>query len=100
MTDRPATVTPATAAKSLGHSRDFVMALIRKGELPATDERSVGSSLPRYRINPADLDHWRESRRYVPAGEPTRAARPRVVVTGLLAYRREKRRRREALVKA
>ena len=55
-------MSPAQAARQLGVGRDFVVALIEAGELPATDEHAPGVSRKRYRIDPDDLVRWRESR--------------------------------------
>lgn len=89
-------ISPAQAAKMLGKNRDSIMALIRAGELSATDERRPGSSIPRYRIDPDDLERWRRSRIVFPqlrTSEPARSA-PRL--RGALARMREVKRRRRA----
>lgn len=92
-------ISPEQAADQLGVSRDFVMAIINAGELPATDERAPGVKRPRYRIDPDDLVRWRESRTVkmaIPA-RPMAVRMPRAV--GVIADERRRqaeRRRRKA----
>lgn len=54
--------TPAQAAKVMGKGREFVISIIKAGELEARDERKPGSTLPRYRIPASAIDAWRRSR--------------------------------------
>lgn len=85
-------ISPDQAAKLIGHDRDFVMSLIRAGELPARDERSPGAKIARYRIDPGALLNWQRSRAIdPPAVSPVHQPKPRMPVletTGLLARRR------------
>lgn len=55
-------ISPAEAAKILGHGRDFIMELAKAGEIQLMDERKPGSKIPRWTISPADLRTWQESR--------------------------------------
>lgn len=59
-------LSPREAARFLGHGRDFVMALIRSGDLPARDERFPGAASPRYLISLSDLLAWRANRFVAP----------------------------------
>ena len=55
-------ISPAEAGRMIGHSREFIVSLIDASELPATDERRPGAKIPRYRIDPADVLRWKQSR--------------------------------------
>jgi hypothetical protein len=92
MADATETFTPDGAGKFLGHSRPFIIKLIRKGELEATDERGPGSTQARYVITRAACLRWRESRRCQPVVETDEANDPlrRGTVTGLMSRLREK----------
>ena len=57
------TYSPQQLAEMTGKGYRAVMALIKAGELPATDERSPGASRPRYRVTERAYNAWRESRR-------------------------------------
>jgi hypothetical protein len=84
-------MSPADAAKAMGKSRKSVLALIRTGELAATDERNPGSDRPRYRITPEAIADWRASRRVQPVEDRPEPVR-RVAAGGVLARMRERRR--------
>ncbi|WP_428938844.1 helix-turn-helix domain-containing protein [Fontivita pretiosa] len=88
-------LTPREAARYLGHSRRFVIDLIRAGELVARDERRPGSKLARFRIRLADLEAWKASRRVPHVTEADRmlASMPRLV--GVLRARRDARQARQ-----
>lgn len=60
--DSPPELTPAEAAKQMGRSRNFVMKLIKAKQLRAYDLASPGSKQGRYRIPPAALEEWKQSR--------------------------------------
>jgi len=52
----PRWLSPPAVGKLLGVKADGIIALIRAGRLPAVDVRRPGSSRPRFRVNPDDLD--------------------------------------------
>ncbi len=84
------TMSPDEAARFLGKSRPTIIALIRAGQLKASDESAPGSKRPFYRVTRDACVRWRESRQVQPSvsePEPLRHG----PVTGLLALRREKR---------
>jgi excisionase family DNA binding protein len=81
-------LSPRQAAKLLDMGRDGVMRLIEKGELLARDLRLPGSGKPRYRIDFAELDRWRDSRVVVSRARPQPLT---VRVPGVLAWRRLRR---------
>ena len=68
----------AAVAKVLGSSRDLVEKLIRKGDLPAVDvSAGFGKSGHRstWRVHPADLDVFLQTRQLHRDPVPTRARR-------------------------
>lgn len=83
-------ISPAQAGKILGKSREPVVALIRVGEIAASDERQPGAKIPRYRIDPVEIGRWQERRAVIPsATEPVAPVRRvRCVASGLLARMR------------
>jgi excisionase family DNA binding protein len=81
-------LSPRQAAQLLGKSRVTVMRLIESGDLRARDERPPGSEKPRYRIDFAELDRWRDSRVVVSRARPQPLT---VRVPGVLARRRMRR---------
>lgn len=90
-------LSPASVARLLGKSRQSVMELIHAGEIEATDESQPGSRIPRYRIDVSALDRWRANRRVKPE-TMLPGKKPRTVeVAGVLARRREARRRKRAM---
>lgn len=99
-------ISPQKAAELLGHDRDFILRLIRAGELPARDERRPGAKIPRYRIDPQSLVDWQRSRIVVPTARPATPSPPAryvtIETTGLLARRRADRlaRQKQAAEKA
>lgn len=72
-------LTPREFARKIRHGTNYVMALIRNGEIEFEDHRRPGASLPRYMIDPEQATKWRESRRRrfkpPPAQDPQRRAR-------------------------
>lgn len=90
----PRDLTPAQAARVMGKSRDFVMALIKAGELEARDEKSPEAERPRYRISPDAIDAWRRRRTASVYVAPKRTAQHVPQLTGVLSERRAARRAR------
>lgn len=94
-------LTPKEAAKVLGHSRNYVMAIINAGELMARDESAPGAKLPRYRITRESLREWQAYRLVVkPSSSAARLkALPRLegVVQKRIEARHKKRQRQAAL---
>jgi hypothetical protein len=67
-TVRDLTVTEIAARKQV--KPHVVLALIRSGELPATNWAAPGSKRPRWRIAPSDLAAFETRRAAVPAQQP------------------------------
>jgi excisionase family DNA binding protein len=87
-------LTPKQVAKELRHSRNFVMDLIESGELAARDERRPGATLPRYRIEPAALDAWKQLRAVVRPSEAAQRLTSMPRLEGVLRKRIAARRAR------
>jgi excisionase family DNA binding protein len=61
-------LTPAQVAEALACSKDLVLDIIHRGELPAVMiSKSARSRKPLYRVAPADLRRFVEARRVQPA---------------------------------
>lgn len=57
-------------AERLGLSEGQILALIRSGDLPASNVTKKGARKPRWRISAADLEAFLNRRRTVPAPKP------------------------------
>lgn len=69
-------LTPPEVARRWRISPEKVIAWIRKGELPAIDVSSrPGVRRPRYRIDPADLGQFEQTRRVLPLAKSQRRNR-------------------------
>ena len=60
-TQKPDDLTPGQVAQLIGHSRPFVLKLIKAHRIAYRDERSPESTLPRYRIPRAAVAAWQAS---------------------------------------
>lgn len=80
-------LTPEQAAKLLGKSRRFVIALIKTGELEARNEKAPGSKQNRFRIPPHAPDAWRETRRVAQLSEREQKLRRLPRMVGILDQR-------------
>jgi hypothetical protein len=54
----PRRISPTEAAKLLGRGKDFIMSLFKAGEIVMADERRPGAKIPRWTIDPRDLEDW------------------------------------------
>lgn len=89
-------LTPAQVAQVYGHSREFWVKLIASGELVAYDERRPGALVPRWMIDPVDVEAWRERRRYrIPQEQPGQTVTVKQT-KGFSARMREARQRKRA----
>jgi hypothetical protein len=93
-------LTPSEAAKKLGKSYRFVIAIIKAGELEARDEKSPKSKLPRYRIPPHALTQWQLGRTVRPLSERERRVRSLPRMAGVLSARRASKQARQQNVSA
>lgn len=59
-------LTPKIIAEQLGTNAEIVISWIHAGQLGATDVSAAGSKRPTWRIDPADLAAFLESRRAKP----------------------------------
>lgn len=90
-------LTPIECAKAFGHTREFWVKLIVSGELSAVDERRPGAQVPRWKIDPVDVEAWRERRRYrLPQANPEPIATVKQT-KGFSARMREERQRKRAV---
>jgi hypothetical protein len=62
-------LTPQQFATLIGKSRLYVIEQIRIGTIKARDERSRRSTLPRFRIDPAEVEAWKMRTEFVPSGD-------------------------------
>ena len=87
-------LTPEQFGKLIGHSRDFVRALIAAGEIVARDERRPGAKVARWKIDALEAERWRERRSHRPdAAQPATMPAPQHGARGfgLVARRRTRR---------
>lgn len=89
--DGPRMLTPPEVARELRVAYEKVIGWIRSGELPATNVASGTSTLPRYRVDRADLRAFELARSVEPPAKRRRRAAPAPRPGGYMAAVRAKR---------